>query len=399
MQNNQLPITAVYIHIPFCIKKCNYCDFLSFSSNNAVEDFKTSNAHMEQYVQALIAEMHLAAKQYPVAAETIFIGGGTPSVLSEALLEPLLEAIQHIFITESLKEYTVELNPGTITLRKLQLLQKYGVNRLSIGVQSDDGEQLRFLGRVHTFSQAQEAVQMARDVGFQNINLDFMYGIPGQTIAMWKQTLQQAIALEPEHLSLYQLKIEEGTVLNRWLEQGEIEEFDDEVALELYRMAQETLFAAGYTQYEISNYAKKGYESQHNQVYWRTDNYLGLGLGACSWIRPNRWNNCFQMDAYLQKVQANQLPIQEDEHLSVSEQMEETVFMALRMNEGLSKALFYARFSVMPEAVFAEPIARCKANGWLVEDSQGYRLTEEGRVLGNLVFMEFIAIAEKETIT
>ncbi len=378
------PIEAVYIHIPFCLKKCNYCDFLSFSHSSNINDV------MERYVCALIDEMALAVQQYQVQAKTIFIGGGTPSCLPEELLKKLLVAIRKYFVTDALKEYTMELNPGTITMQKLQLMYVCGVNRLSIGVQSDIAAQLHLLGRIHTFEQAKEAVKMARTAGFVNINLDFMYGIPGQTSAMWKDTLQNAIALAPEHLSLYQLKIEENTILDQWLEKGVIQEFDDETALNMYRMAQAQLAQAGYGQYEISNYAKQGYASLHNQVYWRTEPYLGLGLGACSWIRPNRWNNTFDMSTYLQKIQQGILPAQEAEHLSLREQMEETVFMALRMNSGLSKALFLERFGRSVEDVFATPLDVCKANGWLVEDNNSYMLTEEGRVLGNLVFMEFI---------
>ena len=378
------PIEAVYIHIPFCVKKCNYCDFLSFSHGTSTTDA------MEQYISALIAEMTLATAQYRVQARTIFIGGGTPSVLPEPLMEILLKAIRQYFVSDCLQEYTVELNPGTITERKLQLMKQYGVNRLSIGVQSDNAEQLQLLGRIHTFAEAQEAVQLARAVGFDNINLDFMYGIPGQTVEAWADTLTNAMALKPQHLSLYQLKIEENTVLNQWLEDGRIEEFDDETALAMYRTAQTLLEREGYHQYEISNYAKAGHESLHNQVYWRTDHYLGLGLGACSWVRPNRWNNHFAMTDYLQSIAQGTLPAQESEHLTVQEQMEETVFMALRMNQGLPKALFQARFGCSVESIFADAIQTCKANGWLTEAEDCYLLTEEGRVLGNLVFMEFI---------
>lgn len=375
-------IEAIYIHIPFCVKKCNYCDFLSFSPSETDT--------MERYIHGLITEIRLAVTRYDIKAKTIFIGGGTPSCLPEPLLQQLLAAIQQYVVSDVLQEYTVEMNPGTITLQKLQTMKTYGVNRLSIGVQSDTESQLALLGRIHTFAQAKEAIDMARSVGFDNVNLDFMYGIPGQTIEDWQRTLVQAIDLMPQHLSLYQLKIEEGTVLHRWLEDGQIREFDDEIALSMYRAAQEILQRAGYQQYEISNYAQAGFESLHNQVYWRTENYLGLGLGACSWIRPDRWNNLYEIDAYLQCVQQETMPIGEVEHLSVKEQMEETVFMALRMNNGLSKALFQQRFSTCAKDIFSEAIMRCKTNGWLVEDDTHYRLTEQGRVLGNLVFVEFI---------
>lgn len=374
------PIKAVYIHIPFCLKKCHYCDFLSFAWPE----------QMEQYVSALLAEMQLAVQRYAVEAKTIFIGGGTPSCLPAPLLEQVLQAVQRYFVTPALQEYTLEANPGTLSAEKLQLLKQYGVNRLSLGVQSDNAEQLQILGRIHDFAQAKAAVQLVRKVGFSNLNLDFMYGLPGQTLAQWQQTLTQALAMAPQHLSLYQLKIEEGTRLKTWLEQGKISEFDDELALQMYRMAQTMLAERGYIQYEISNYARQGFASLHNQVYWRTENYLGVGLGACSWVRPLRWNNTFDMTAYVAQLAAGELPQQKPERLTELEQMEETVFMALRMNCGLSKALFAQRFGKPVETVFAAALQRCMEQGWLQENADAYYLTEEGRVLGNLVFLEFI---------
>ncbi len=373
-------IEAVYIHIPFCIKKCHYCDFLSFAQPQ----------QMERYVKALTAEMALAVQQYNVQARTIFIGGGTPSCLPEALLEEVLKAVQSYFVSDSLTEYTMEANPGTLTPQKLQLMHQYGVNRLSLGVQSDRVDHLQMLGRIHSFEEAQQAVRMARDAGLDNINLDFMYGLPGQTVEQWRDTLQHAMTLEPQHLSLYQLKIEEGTQMYQWLEDEKISEFDDEQALEMYRTAQTTLAEQGYHQYEISNYAKPGRESLHNQVYWRTDDYLGVGLGACSWVRPLRWNNSFEMGAYIQQIQNGCLPQQEPEDLTQMEQMEETVFMALRMNSGIPKTLFAERFDKSIEDVFGAVLQCCISRGWIEETAENYCLTEEGRVLGNLVFMEFI---------
>lgn len=380
--DGQEAIQAVYVHIPFCLKKCSYCDFLSFAQP----------AQMAAYVEALTTEVALISERYTVRARTIFIGGGTPSCLPEPLLEQVLQAVQRYFVTADLQEYTVEANPGTLTMKKLCLMKQYGVNRLSFGVQSDQAEQLQLLGRIHTFAEAQAAVQMARAAGFDNISLDFMYGLPGQTLAQWQHTLQAALELEPEHLSLYQLKIEDGTQMAQWLEQGKISEFDDELALQMYRMAQQMLAAAGYQQYEISNYARQGYSSAHNQVYWRTDNYLAVGLGACSWVRPLRWNNTFVMAEYLEQVRAGKLPQQAPEHLTEQEQMEETVFMALRMNQGLSKATFQQRFGRPLEMVFATALQRCIDRGWLVDTGAWIRLTEEGRVVGNLVFLEFIEI-------
>lgn len=379
MTKDQL-IEAVYIHIPFCLRKCNYCDFLSFYRPE----------EMAGYVEVLIREMEIAVKEYAVKAKTIFIGGGTPSCLPENLLEAVLKAVQQYFVSDALIEYTMEANPGTLSEKKLELMKAYGVNRLSFGVQSDRADHLNMLGRIHSFDEAKQAVEMARSAGFNNINLDFMYGLPGQTVEQWKETLEKAICLKPQHLSLYQLKIEEGTAMYQWLEEGKIAEFDDEQALEMYRVSQNLLAKHGYGQYEISNYAQPGRESLHNQVYWRTDDYLGVGLGACSWVRPLRWNNSFEMSDYIIQVQEGKLPKQEPEHLTEMEQMEETVFMALRMNQGLSRKRFAERFGKPVEAVFADALKRCIEKGWISELEEAYCLTEEGRVLGNLVFMEFI---------
>ena len=373
-------IEAVYIHIPFCLRKCNYCDFLSFYRPQEMAD----------YVDALVKEMELAVQRYPVQPKTIFIGGGTPSCLPENLLEQVLQATQRFFVSDALVEYTIEANPGTLNEEKLRLMKLYGVNRLSFGVQSNRADHLQMLGRIHSFDEAKQAVVMARRAGFDNINLDFMYGLPGQSLEQWKETLHQAMLLEPQHLSLYQLKIEDGTVLYQWLEDGKISEFDDETALEMYRISQQMLAERGYSQYEISNYALNGRASLHNQVYWRTESYLGIGLGACSWIRPLRWNNSFDMKEYIEQVLDKRLPQQEAEHLTEMEQMEETVFMALRMNAGLAKNLFQERFGKSLEAVFGESLKRCIERGWIIEYDSAYCLTEEGRVLGNLVFLEFM---------
>ena len=229
-------IEAVYIHIPFCLRKCNYCDFLSFYRPQEMAD----------YVDALVKEMELAVQRYPVQPKTIFIGGGTPSCLPENLLEQVLQAAQRFFVSDALVEYTIEANPGTLNEEKLCLMKKYGVNRLSFGVQSNRADHLQMLGRIHSFDEAKQAVVMARRAGFDNINLDFMYGLPGQSLEQWKETLHQAMLLEPQHLSLYQLKIEDGTVLYQWLEDGKISEFDDETALEMYRISQQMLAKRGY---------------------------------------------------------------------------------------------------------------------------------------------------------
>ena len=329
MQIKTVPsVEALYIHIPFCMKKCNYCDFLSFPHNHDTEE------SMELYISALINETELVKKQFSISAKTIFIGGGTPSCLPEHLLQILLEAIYRYFVTDALQEYTIELNPGTITWEKLQLMRNYGINRLSIGVQSDTVEQLKLLGRIHSFSEAQETVQMARRLGFKNINLDFMYGIPGQTLDMWRDTLQAALELNPEHLSLYQLKIEENTVFAQWMQDGVIQEFDDEMALDMYRLAQSILTANGYGQYEISNYAKKGGECRHNTNIWRGGLLTGIGPAAAGFDGRRRIIQQESLQAWLE----NAAP--ETDELPVDERLNEIFAINLRTVRGWTPALW-----------------------------------------------------------
>lgn len=373
-------IEGLYIHIPFCLKKCHYCDFFSVAEPGRMAD----------YIECLKKEMYTKAATYHIRPKTIFIGGGTPTALSGELLEDLLATVKKLFITDELVEYTMEANPGTVDDKKLRMMYRYGVNRISFGVQSDEEEFLTFLGRIHSFEQAKEAVQMARMAGFQNINLDFIYGIPGQTTAQWEKTLEHALELKPEHLSLYQLKIEEGTILYDKLENGEIGEFDDETALEMYRTNQNFLGKNGYQQYEISNYSKPGKESLHNQTYWETENYLGFGMAGCSWVRPKRVTNTTLFQEYCEDVESTEYAHAEVEILNLKEQMEETVFMALRMNKGLSRKSFFNRFQKTPEDVFPEALEKCLREGWIILQEEYYRLTEEGRVIGNLVFMEFL---------
>lgn len=373
---------AVYVHVPFCGQKCRYCDFVSFGG--------ISEGLQERYVGALCQEIVLVSRCLGWRPETIFVGGGTPTVLSLAALEQLLAALSRCFVTEALAEYTVEANPGTLTAEKLALLRRYGVNRLSMGVQSAHQAELALLGRTHTFQEAQEGVKMARAAGFNNISVDLIYGLPGQTVNDWRETLQAVLALDTEHVSLYQLKIEEGTVFGQWLETGRIAEFDDEIALEMYELGRTLLEARGYQQYEISNYARPSYASLHNQVYWLTEDYYGLGLAAHSFLRPSRFFNPTVIKDYLAQLEAGSLPQQEQETLTKREAMEETIFMGLRMNAGVELSAFQRRYGEDARQVFAEAIAKCQRNGWLEIAGDHLRLTDQGRVLGNLVFVEFV---------
>lgn len=372
---------GLYIHIPFCDQKCAYCDFLSFPGRHS--------AQKAQYLDALCAEMRLRLRGRWQHPQTIFIGGGTPTALSAEELRMLLQTLARCVDLAGVEEFTVEANPGTVDREKLAVLGG-GVNRLSFGVQSFDDGLLQTLGRIHTAQEAQEAVQLAREAGFTNVNLDLMYGLPGQSEAQWRDTIAQAIALEPQHLSLYQLIPEEGTAIVRRMDAGTLPAVDEDGAARWFAAQRGWLADAGYAQYEISNYARAGFASQHNQLYWRLDDYLGLGLGATSWERPVRRTNTADFGAYCRALASGALPPAAEERLTRAEQMSESVFMALRMNDGLSLAAFRALYGEDVADVFPDAVAEGRERGWLVLEDGQLRLTDAGRSLGNWVFELFI---------
>lgn len=373
---------GIYIHIPFCEQKCRYCDFLSFPGEHMKEK--------ERYVDALCEEMRLRIQGKWRTPQTIFIGGGTPTALTAACLERLLAVLSASVDIENVEEFTVEANPGTIDAEKLSVLRAAGVDRLSFGVQSFDDTLLRRIGRIHTAQDAVEAVALARQAGFDNINLDLMYGLPGQTAEQWRATVVQALALAPSHLSLYQLIVEEGTAIARQLAEGVMPPVDEDGAAEWFVRQRDWLAASGYAQYEVSNYAQSGYASKHNQLYWRLDDYLGLGLGATSWIRPVRWVNTTDLQAYCAALESGVLPPSEAETLTRDEQMSESVFMALRMNEGLSRARFRSLYGVDVVEAFSDAVREGLSQGWLTVDEERLRLTDAGCLVGNWVFELFI---------
>lgn len=373
---------GLYIHIPFCEQKCAYCDFLSFPG------YQEKNK--ARYIEALCKEMRLRLTDVWQMPDTIFIGGGTPTALSAAQLKMLLDTLEQCVDLSVVKEFTVEANPGTVDDEKLSVLLAGGVNRLSFGVQSFDDVLLKRIGRIHTANEAEKAFCLARRAGFRNINLDLMYGLPGQTEVQWRHTVERAISLEPEHLSLYQLIPEPSTLLVRQMEAGVVPPVDEDGAAEWFEMQRDWLKVAGYHQYEISNYAREGYDSKHNQLYWNLDNYLGLGLGATGWMRPVRRSNTSSFQDYLSALEAGCCPSVDEEQLARDEQMSESVFMALRMNRGLGRTRFQSLYGVDVAAVFNEAICEGIDKGWLVLDKEALYLTNDGRRMGNWVFELFL---------
>lgn len=357
----------LYLHIPFCIKKCKYCDFLSAPA---------SAEEREEYVNSLcrkICACAEVAKAYRVIS--IFVGGGTPSVLEAEQMSRILDTVKKNFRVEDSAEITIEMNPGTVTRQKLATYRRAGVNRLSIGLQSAENKDLAMLGRIHTFEEFLVTYQNAREEGFSNINIDLISGIPHQTPESWEKTLHKIAGLSPEHISAYSLIIEEGTPFyERYGEGRHAEELpDEEEERWMYQNTKSILEAYGYHRYEISNYAKPGYECRHNIGYWDRVEYLGIGDGAASLMENRRWKEG-----------------EEPEILSVKDQMEEFMFLGLRKMEGVSKKKFREVFGISMDAVYGKVLKDMAEKG-LMEEGEGWiRLTERGIDISNYVLSEFL---------
>ena len=373
---------GLYIHIPFCVRKCEYCDFLSWSAGEE---------EREQYVEALLLEIESYrefAKGYRVS--TVFIGGGTPSVLLPKQMERILQKVYEVFELEKRPEITIEINPGTVNEEKLQCYKENGVNRLSMGLQSVNNEKLRLLGRIHTYQDFVGSYELARKVGFDNISLDLISSIPGQTLQDWKKELETAVAQKPEHISVYQLIIEEGTPFyEKYVEYPELLP-DEETSREIYLWTGKFLKEAGYEQYEISNYTKPGKESRHNLKYWERGDYLGLGLGAASMVRNIRMSNTKDMKTYLERCTQPKTMREDVQFLEEPRQMEEFMFLGLRKTRGVSKKEFRRTFGREMDMVYEKALHKCLENGMLLEHKDRIFLSEEGTLLSNMVLSEFL---------
>lgn len=308
---------GLYVHIPFCQQKCFYCDFPSFAGQENLQG---------AYMAALNKEIFIQSGYNYNAIDSIFIGGGTPTMLSEYMLSSLLEHIYKNFNVTKDAEVSIEANPGTVDENKLKVLFDGGVNRISFGVQSFNDDVLIKCGRIHTALQAQESVYQAQAVGFNNINIDLMYGLPEQSVEIFQQTLQQAFTLKVQHLSIYGLKIEEGTPFYQWEAEGKLKLPDEQTEDEMDALINKLLLKNDYIRYEISNYAKGGYECKHNLKYWHYQNYLGLGAGAHSLLYPQRTSNVRDITTYIEKINNNELPIATNTMLDKNAAMEEFCF-------------------------------------------------------------------------
>jgi len=391
-----LDSVSLYLHIPFCDVKCHYCDFTSYAGVLRLR---------EPFVAALRDEISYAGRQacredgQKRRCRTIFFGGGTPSLLSAEQVALLLATARDAFDVDPDAEISLEANPGALEYGHLDELRSLGVNRLSMGAQSFDAALLRWMGRIHSPEDVERAFGAARAAGFDNINLDFMYALPGQTLESWIATLERALALKPDHLSLYSLIVEEHTPLHRWVSEGKVASPDDDLAADMYEHARERLREAGYIHYEISNWARLGHECAHNLTYWRNLPYIGLGAGAHSWYAGRRFVEAKSLREYTERVNASftsprreagaALPaatVIEEEVISRELEMAETVMLGMRLTAGVDLADFERRYGQSLESVFAERLRDARAAG-LVETVEGrLRLTEQGTLLGNEVF-------------
>jgi oxygen-independent coproporphyrinogen-3 oxidase len=382
-----LETASLYLHIPFCHTRCYYCDFNTYAGILPMR---------AAYVRALLAEIQLAGQRAQHEdgsrrrSRTIFFGGGTPSLLSVEQMKSLLDACFSAFAVDSDAEITMEANPGTLTREQSIGLRAAGVNRLSMGAQSFDADLLKTLGRIHTPEEIVQAVQYAREAGFTSINVDFMFGLPGQTMEHWRETLDQALKLRPEHLSLYSLIVEEGTPFHSWAQEGRIIPGDEDLCADMYEYADQRLREAGYINYEISNWALPGHHSRHNLTYWQNLPYIGMGAGAYSSFDGRRFSDEREPAAYIKQLKAKHIPEAESEVVDREQAMSETAFLSLRTAMGLHLPTFEQRFGE-PFAQFVGDRLRVVEEAGLLEYEENWlRLSTRGRLLGNEVFMRLL---------
>jgi len=373
---------GIYIHVPFCIGKCGYCDFNSYSGMEEIFD---------EYVEALKKEISLISYQ-PYEIISIFFGGGTPTILNADKLIGILDLCRDIFNLKSDAEITIEANPETLTVDKLRDLRKGGFNRISIGVQSFNDRLLKRLGRIHDSKKAYNQVLSARDAGFENISVDLMFGIPDETINDWKSDIETAIKLNPEHISAYNLTIEKGTRFEILYSAAEASHClpDDDKQVEMFKIGIELLTSAGYGHYEISNFAKNGRICLHNRIYWKNEEYLGIGAGAYSYINGERRWNIKNPKEYINKIKGQGI-VAGSERLEDEKIMGETIMMGFRMIDGINLQSFKRRFNIRIESAFPSAISKLLNNNLISFTKDYLKLTEKGLLFYNDVAAEFLS--------
>jgi oxygen-independent coproporphyrinogen-3 oxidase len=380
---------GLYVHFPFCLSKCAYCDFAS-APVEALGGLPVAR----RYLDALNTELDLraaCAEFYGATLDSIYFGGGTPTVLPGEWLAELLSRIAMRFTVAEGAECTVEANPGTVDESKVRALLATGVNRISLGVQSFSDDILRVLGRCHTAGQADDAIVAVRAAGCRNLSIDLIYGVPTQSVEDWRETLQRALTARPEHISAYGLSVEEGTPLAAAIECGELADIDQDVYGDMYQATRDALRSAGYVHYEISNFALPGFECRHNRRYWAADEYLGLGASAHSHRRAVRWNNYRDVVVYASMLEAGVLPVARAEQLSSRAHLGEALMLGLRCAEGVSEAQVAERCGIAPGEVFAEEIRELSQRGLLAVEDGRLRVPQEAWLVSNEVLSYFVA--------
>ncbi|WP_221567636.1 radical SAM family heme chaperone HemW [Alkalihalobacillus sp. TS-13] len=377
-------VKAAYVHIPFCEQICHYCDF---------NKFLIEGQPVDDYLDAMEREIEKMLKVYPAETiETIYIGGGTPTALDDVQLKRMLDIININLKPGVDTEFTVEANPSVTERQKLKILKEAGVNRLSIGVQAFQDTLLSALNRNHRRNDVARMINEAQTIGFENISIDLMFGLPGQTLEMFKESVSLALQLNVPHVSAYSLQVEKQTVFGIRDKKGQLSLPGEEQESDMFEYLIDTLKQNGFAQYEISNFAKSGYESRHNQMYWKNEHYYGIGAGAHGYVSDIRYENVKPLPHYIRKINEGVLPQRIVTRLEIKDRMEEEVFLGLRKMDGVNKARFYEKYNLEIEEVFSEQIDKLTADGLLINDRKSIRLTNRGLFLGNEVFQEFVGV-------
>lgn len=373
---------SLYIHIPFCLAKCNYCSFNSYSG---LDDLQ------ERYVEALGVECRkVAANEQRGPLQSIFFGGGTPTLLSNEQLRRITTSLFDSFDIEKDAEISIEANPGTVNLEKLELLRENGFNRLSIGVQSFSDTELRAIGRLHSAQEAKQAIKSAKAAGFNNLSIDLMYGLPQQTAKSWQQSLDTALSMEVQHLSLYQLTVEAQTPLERMLACGSVHLPDEDVIAEMDEITTPLLASNGLYQYEISNYAREGYQCRHNINYWQNGEYYAMGAGAVAYLDGERIKNVASPEDYCNLLDSGHSVQVERECLDKEASFRESVIMGLRMNRGVSLTRLKQRYGIELDQLYGATVQILLARDLLAYEKGHLLLTKQGRVFANMVMAELV---------
>ena len=374
---------GIYIHIPFCKQKCFYCDFCSFANKNEMQ---------EKYVETVINEIKNITHKEKYTVTTIYLGGGTPSILNPEYIKNILQEIKSSFKILDDAEITIEINPGTVNEEKLKKYKEYGINRLSIGLQSANDKILKNIGRIHDYKQFEETFFYARKCGFKNINVDLMIGLPTQAVEDVKQTLEKIIQKNPEHISVYSLIIEEGTIIEKLINENKLQLPDEETERIMYWTVVNELKENGYNQYEISNFSKKTYESKHNTNCWKQKQYIGLGTSAHSYLNKKRYSNTNNIEEYIKNIQENNISKNITIHEEQTEEstMNEYMLLGLRMIQGININEFKQKFKIDPTIKYKEILEKLQKENLIQITKTSIKLTKQGIDFGNIVWEEFI---------